>query len=154
MPNPISGDPPSACDPRLATCADLLPEEVAPVAPRPAVVTIEPVLITGDAGARELLRRYDASQACSAEKQSALLSCPGIATGVLNALDGGPWAGVASAFHASVLCGKDLRAVVDCQDAAETLESSAALVVQDCHDRGGRIGAGASNLELRCEVER
>lgn len=152
MPSPVSRTSSSTCDPSIATCDDPRPEAT-PAAREPAVVTIEPVVITGDAGSQELLRRYDASEACNAEKQSAALACPAIVAGVLNALEGGPWTGAVTSFHASVLCGKELRAVFDCHEGAEALQSSARRVVDDCHDLGGKVRAGSSNLEIACEVE-
>ena len=153
MTNTISFNSPSVCDPNLASCEDAPPVPATPPAAEPAVINLEPVLITGDAGSQELLRRYDASRACGAEKQTALLTCPTIATSMLNGLEGGPWTGVAGAFHGSVLCGKELRALFDCHEQAEAQQSSARQVVEDCHDRGGTIRAGASAQELICEVE-
>jgi hypothetical protein len=60
--------------------------------------------------------------------------------------------GLASAFHASINCGKELRAVSDCRDEAEVRRSNAELVVADCHDRGGAVSPGASSNEIICEV--
>jgi hypothetical protein len=118
------------------------------------MVDLEPVLVTGDAGTQALLRRYDENQACGAEKQAAKLSCPGIALGILNTLEGGPLAGIATSLLSSVTCGKDLRALLDCQDGAASLAASAAQVVESCHARGGTVSAGESRAEIICEVER
>ena len=152
MATSISRTSPSTCDPTIASCAEPR-SEAPPPAREPAAVTVDPVIITGDAGSQELLRRYDASRACNTEKQSAALACPAIAAGVLNALEGGPWTGAATSFHASVLCGKELRAVSDCREEAEALQSSARQVVDDCHDRGGSVRVGSSRSEIVCEVE-
>lgn len=153
MSTPVTRHTPSVCDPNLASCEDAPPIAATPATGGSPVVHIEPVIITGDAGSQELLRRYDASQACSAEKRSALLTCPAIATAILGGLEGGRWAAVAGAFHNSVLCGKELRSLSDCYEQAETLQSSAHQVVEDCHDRGGIVHAGSSAQELICEVE-
>ncbi len=150
MPNSISSSSPSGCDPSIASCENSAPDAVAG---GPPIVNLEPVIVTGDAGSQELLRRYDASAACNTEKQSALLSCPGIAAGLLNTWEGGPLAGAASSFHASIICGKDLRAIFDCHEQAEALQSSATQVVDDCHERGGSVAAGSSSREIRCEVQ-
>lgn len=155
MPDPISNASRatySSCDPTLSSCADSPPGSPSGGA-SPAVVTIEPVVITGDAGTQELLRRYD-SQACAAEKQTAKLSCPAIALGVLNAMEGGPSTGLATAFHASVTCGKDLRALYDCHEQRDALQSSLATAIADCHERDGVASIGASPNELVCEVPR
>ena len=153
MPTPISSTASSVCDPSLASCQSAAPPEAAAttVVDSP-VVGIEPVVVTGDAGAQALLRRYDASQACGSESQAAALSCPAIGIGVLNALEGGPLTGLATAFHASINCGKDLRALSNCRDEAEVLKSNAEQVVADCHDRGGAVSPGSSSNEIICEV--
>jgi hypothetical protein len=155
MPDPISSTiHPSydTCDPNNASCADSAP--AAPPAPASTpVVTIDPVVITGDAGAQELLRRYE-SQTCSAQWQSATSTCSGIGLGVLNTLEGSPIVGIATALHASLLCGKELRAVFDCNEAAEALNASRAEVIDDCHDREGVARAGTSPNEIVCEVTR
>jgi hypothetical protein len=153
MPDAISNTTSSICDASIASCEEFPPAAVASAgAVGPAVVNLEPVVITGDAGAQELLRRYDTTQTCGAEKNTAWLSCPAIGLGVLNTLEGGPLAGLASSFHASITCGKDLRAFSDCRDQAEALQGSAVQVVADCHDRGGIVSPGASANEIVCEV--
>jgi hypothetical protein len=153
MPDAISSTTPSVCDASVASCADFSPPAVAAAgAVAPTIVNLEPVVITGDAGAQELLRRYDTNQSCGAEKHTAALACPAIALGVLNTLEGGRITGLASAFHASFICGEDLRAFSDCRDAAQALEASAHRVVSDCHERSGNVSAGASANEIICEV--
>lgn len=145
MPRPISSNNPSACDPTLATCADSPPAAAAPPAAKPATVDLAPVVITGDAGSQALLRRYDASKACDTQKHGVVLACAAVVT---NAAESGP----ASAFLASILCGGQLRELSDCRDEAGALQSSARQVIDDCHDRGGNVSAGASQNELICEV--
>jgi hypothetical protein len=155
MPDPISSTTHATydtCDPTNASCADSGPPAAPSTASAP-VVTIDPVVITGDAGAQQLLRRYD-SQTCSAQWQSAASTCPGIGLGVLNTLEGGPIVGIATALHASLLCGKELRAVFDCNEVAETLNASRAEVIGDCHDRNGVVKPGTSPNEIICEVAR
>jgi hypothetical protein len=155
MPDPISNtNRPAyeACDPSIASCADGPPPAPSTVTSTPTV-TIAPVVITGDAGAQELLRRYD-NQTCSAQRQSAELSCPAIGLGVLNTLEGGPIVGIAAAFHASLICGKDLRTVYDCNEQSEAVNASLAGVIADCHDRDGIAKPGASQNEIICEVTR
>ncbi len=95
-----------------------------PQASQPEVVTISPVVITGDAGARGLVERYDAASrtpSCSLEAKSAALSCAkvGIAAagGILMSSTGiGAAVGLAATLAESVTCGKDLRAYSDCRD--------------------------------------
>lgn len=153
MPDPISSTTPGACDPSIASCADFPPVPVGSAgAADPAIVNLEPVGVTGDAGAQALLRQYDATQACGTEKRTAALSCPAIGLGVLNAVGGDPLTGLATALHASVACGRDLSALSNCRDQAQALEASAAQVVADCHERGGRVSPGASANEIVCEV--
>lgn len=138
------------CDPSVSSCAESGGAAALPAA-APAVVTIEPVVIRGDAGAQQLLERYD-QQVCTEQKRSALLSCAAIGLGSLNALEGGEYTGVASAFHASVLCGKDLRSLYDCETQIESLRASARDVVDRCHEQDGVVKPGASLEEIVCEV--
>jgi hypothetical protein len=155
MPDPISSANRSAdetCDPTISSCADASRPSLPATVTAP-IVTVDPVIITGDAGARELLRRYE-GVTCSAQKQSAASTCPGIGLGVLNALEGGPIVGIVTAFHASLLCGKELRAVYDCNDRKETLDAARANAIADCHDRDGVVKPGVSSNEIICEVTR
>jgi hypothetical protein len=120
MPTPISSTRSSACDPSIASCADSPTPADAPLAAGAATVDVAPVVITGDAGSQALLRRYDASKACDNQKQSLFLACAAVVT---NAAEGGP----ASAFLASIVCGGQLRALSDCRDEAQALQSSATV---------------------------
>jgi hypothetical protein len=145
MPTPISSTSPSTCDPTISSCAEAPPAADDWPAPGPATVNVEPVVITGDAGAQALLRRYDASDACGAQKQGVFLAAAAIIT---NAAESGP----ASAFLASVICGGQLRGLSDCHEDAQALQSSAKQVIDDCHDRGGKVSAGGAQNEIICEV--
>ena len=155
MPDPISNPSHSAyeaSDPSISSCEATVGRP--PVtASGPPIVSIAPVVIEGDAGAQVLLRQYD-SQTCATQLQDAKLACAGIGLGVLNALEGGPLTGIASAFVASVLCGKDLRAAYDCERDRAALAASRADVIDDCHERGGVVKPGASSNEIVCEVAR
>jgi hypothetical protein len=79
----------------------------ASVAPAgPPVLTIDPVVIEGDAGARQLVQRYEQSRRapdCSVEAKEAALSCAK--------------AGVAAAITLveSISCGKDLATYFECE---------------------------------------
>lgn len=154
MPDPISSSSRSVyqtCDSSNASCADS-PSAAPPMVAELPVVTIAPVVITGDAGAQELLRRYDDAP-CAAAKQAVTLSCPAIGLSVLNLLEGGgPIASVVTALHTSVLCGKDLRALSDCSEHRESLKTSASAIVADCHDRDGVVKPGVTLSEIICEL--
>lgn len=145
MPNPISSTTPSACDPSNATCADSPPVVPAPAVASAATVTLDPVVTTGDAGAQALLRSYDASQACGAQQKAAAFACLAIPVAALGS-------GIPSVLYASINCGKELRALSDCRDEAQALQSTAAQVIDDCHERGGNVSAGPSRHEIICEV--
>jgi hypothetical protein len=145
MPNPISTSGASTCDPNIASCTDFPPAAPLPAVSSTPTVNLEPIVVTGDAGAQALLRSYDASQACGPQKQALSLACLAIPVGVV---DGG----ISSAFLASLNCGKDLQALSDCRDDAQALQSSATQVIDDCHDRGGNVSAASSRNEIICEV--
>ncbi len=89
----------------------------------PREVTLPPVVVSGDAGARELVKQhYAAHQApnCSLEGKIAALSCAkaamAAAGGLLVSSTGiGAAVGVARTFAESISCGKDLRAYYDCK---------------------------------------
>ncbi len=106
------------CDPTNATCS------VAPVSGGQASppVTIPEVHIEGDAGKQELLRRLEARKApdCSTETKNAILACAAAGAtaigGVAASTTGiGLVGGVALTLTASAYCGKELRAVHDCE---------------------------------------
>jgi hypothetical protein len=108
-------------------------------------VNLEPIVVTGDAGAQALLRSYDASQTCGLQQKTAALACLAVPAAVADS-------GIASILVASINCGKELLAQSDCRNEAQALQSSATQVVNDCHDRGGRVSVGASRNEIICEV--
>jgi hypothetical protein len=108
--------PTEGCDPSTATCS--------PAAEQPPLgeATIPPVIIYGDAGARELVKELDAARRaadCSLEASNAVLSCakvaiPAAGTLLLSPTGVGAAIGVAATLVESVSCGKDLRAYYDC----------------------------------------
>jgi hypothetical protein len=108
------------CDPNTASCQPAAPAE----ASAPREVTIPPVLISGDAGAQQLVKQLDQAQGapnCSLEAKEATRTCGEAATaGVLGGLAAttvlGAIPGLALAFWEGVECGKDLRAYYDCEN--------------------------------------
>jgi hypothetical protein len=94
-----------------------------PVAPLSREITVPPVVITGDAGARQLLRQHDAARQardCSQEGKNAALSCAkaGIAAaggGLLASTVVAAGVAAAGTFAEALSCGKDLRAYYDCK---------------------------------------
>jgi hypothetical protein len=105
------------CEPSVASCS--------PAAEQPArgQVTIPPVVIQGDAGARQLVRELDASRRspdCSLEASNAALSCAkagvaAVGTLLVSPSGVGAAVGIAATFVESISCGKDLRAYYDCE---------------------------------------
>jgi hypothetical protein len=130
MPDPISSTNRSCYDPN----AQFTPADAdggvssaasgttssAPAAPE---VSIPPVVITGDAGARQLVENYDAALErpdCSLEGATAALSCGKaglVAAGsiALSSTVVGTGIAIAMTFAEGVECGKDLRAYYDCK---------------------------------------
>ncbi|MDF3065030.1 MAG: hypothetical protein K0R38_631 [Polyangiaceae bacterium] len=95
---------------------------VAPAAP--PLVTIDPVVIEGDAGARQLVQRYDQSRRaadCSDEAKEAGLSCAkaGVAA-VVGGLSAttvvGALPAAAITLVESISCGKDLATYFECEN--------------------------------------
>src|SRR5262245_62017123 len=92
--------------------------------PAPNVVTIDPVLIEGDAGAQQLVQRYEQSRRapdCSLEAKEAALSCAeAAATAVAGGLSAttvvGALPAAAVVLAQSVTCGKDLSEYFACED--------------------------------------
>ena len=126
MPNRVSSPNSSYYDPHAQfTPADrgdsaAAASEVTP----PREVTIPPVTITGDAGAKQLVQRHDPAHQqadCSVEGATAALSCgkAGLvaATGVLVSATTvvGTALAAAAALAEGITCGKDLRAYYDCK---------------------------------------
>jgi hypothetical protein len=127
MPTPVSTPNSSFYDPNAQfTPADQSGRTSAAASITPsaaAEVTIDPVVINGDAGARELLRRLDAASSepdCSLEAKTAALSCAKAgataAGGLLISTTGvGLAVGVAATLAEGISCGKDLRAYNHCK---------------------------------------
>lgn len=166
MPDPISSSRPiyDTCDPATACCNDPLPETEQPAvptsaqaaarstAPSPAaVVSIDPVVIKGDAGARDLIRQYD-GQSCAVQARNAAISCLAVAAAVRKATTSDPVSAIVGAFESSFSCGKDLRALYDCEVQAAARSASLAEVVEDCHERDGVVKGGDNPNEVICEV--
>jgi len=125
MPTPVSSPNSSYYDPHAQfTPADEshpLGASGEPVAPRE--VNLPPVMIAGDAGAKQLVQQHDATRQlpdCSAEGANAALSCgkAGLAAATL-LVSGSTVVGtalvVATALAESISCGKELRAYYDCK---------------------------------------
>lgn len=112
---------PGACDSSRTSCASA--GEAANIAPPPAVIGLESVYVTGDAGARKLVEQYEQSRAapdCGRLQSSAALSCGAAVAATLTGIAGavtvvGAVGGAASAIVAGAVCGKDLAAVNDCE---------------------------------------
>lgn len=89
------------------------------------MVTIDPVVIEGDATVQQLVKKHAAVEAtrdCTTEARTAANTAGNIVVGVLGTLAGvstfGPFglaAGLAGLFKASIDTGKDLRAYYDCK---------------------------------------
>ena len=94
-----------------------------PEPPPPREVTIPPVVITGDAGAQQLVKQHDVAHRapdCSLEGKNAALSCAkaGIAAAggaLLSTTVVGAAVGAAATFVEAISCGKDLRTFYDCK---------------------------------------
>jgi hypothetical protein len=128
VPDPISSTNSSYYDPNAqftpADAVDPSPAASAPVSNDPAsAATIPEVVITGDAGARQLVKNYDAALEqpdCSYEGGAAALACGKAA---LTAAGGvlltstvvGTGIAVAMTLAEGVECGKELRAYYDCK---------------------------------------
>jgi hypothetical protein len=91
--------------------------------PPPPPITVEPVYIDGDAGARELVKQHPAggSRECREQALQALNGGLGVAGGVLGTLaaaSAGPLgiaAGIAVLVKESIDEGSRLRALYDCK---------------------------------------
>jgi hypothetical protein len=130
MPDPVSSTNRSYYDPNAqftpadgdggASAASGTPSN-APAAA--SEVSIPPVVITADVGARQLVENYDAALErpdCSLEGATAALSCGKaglVAAGsiALSSTVVGTGIAIAMTFAEGVECGKDLRAYYDCK---------------------------------------
>lgn len=128
MPDPISSTNSSYYDPNAqftpADVADPSRAASSPVSSAPASpVTIPEVVITGDGGARQLVKNYDAALErpdCSYEGGAAALACgkAGLTAAgsvLLTTTVVGTGIAVAMTLAEGVECGKELRAYYDCK---------------------------------------
>ena len=127
MTTPISSESSSYYDPNAqvsSTAEGDVDASSGPSLQSPArVITIEPVVITGDASAEQLVKKHDAGRRapdCSMEAKNAALSCTkaGLTAAggaLLSTTGAGVVIGAAMTFAESVSCGKDLRALYDCK---------------------------------------
>lgn len=109
-----------ACDAATASCAASArqPSSV------PAEVTHPPIMISGDAGAQQLVKDLDTARRspdCSLEAKNAALSCAkagalGMATALSSATVVAALPGLAATVFESISCGKDLRAYYECEN--------------------------------------
>lgn len=86
-------------------------------------VTLPPVSITGDAGARQLVERYERARStpnCSTQAEDAALSCAKAAVSAISTVVTSP-SGIVAAlayvrtFLDGTSCGRDLRSYNDCK---------------------------------------
>lgn len=120
MPEPISSQPRTfdreseICDPSMSSCADSTASS--------AVITIEPVIITGNAGSESLVKAYDAAAPqCRREVSNLVYEC---GTAALAAASTGITAptGVGLAISlgvtalASAKCGQVIADYLSCRD--------------------------------------
>ena len=106
---PVDGSPPAAASSEAAA---------------PREVSIPPVTITGDAGAKQLVQQHDAARPqpdCSIEGANAAVSCGKAGLAAANAvLKGSSVVGKAVALATTVAegisCAKDLLAYRDCKN--------------------------------------
>ena len=143
MPDPIQSSSnssvydPNACDPEIASCAELPPP-----APKNSVVTVEPVVIEGDAGRQALVQKYDADR-CRNELGDAAIAC---ATVGATAAGGS----VVGAFLASVNCARVMVAYDNCVAQNRSYREA----TESCEARGGLPLMSARPNEIICEVPR
>ncbi len=110
MPSPISSASPSNQTPPVEVNANPAPVHV---------ITIEPVVIVGDAGAQQLVKQHDA--ACRTETAKSVEGTLPMAldvVGVLTLSAITPLAigvGLAKLFHDSIKEGAELRGLYDCK---------------------------------------
>lgn len=156
MPEPIQSNANSSsygpsltdsCDPTVASCGP-------PPAASPNVVTIEPVVVEGDAGRQALLQQYDADRcrnlggeavfACAATPFVALAGGASASTGV------GFAAGVAMTVYAAEECARLISAYDDCVEQNRSYREAAA----GCEAKDGVPYTSANPNEIICEVPR
>jgi len=126
MPTPVSSPNSSYYDP-YAQFTPVDGSEPAPASSEPAArreVNVQPVMITGEAGAKHLVQRHDAAPKlpdCLDESAEAALSCgkAGLvaATGILVSATTvvGTALAAAATLAEGIACGKELRAYYECK---------------------------------------
>lgn len=129
MPSPISSTNSSYYDPN-AQCTPVdggdgaasVSASNAPAAP--PEVSIPPVVITGDAGAQQLVKQHDATRQqldCFLEGATAALACGKAGLAAARSIFSstnviGTGLAIATALADGVACGKELRAYYDCKN--------------------------------------
>lgn len=138
------------CDPNTATCT-------AEPAAIPNVVTIEPVVVEGDAGVQALLRRQ-AEGRCADEKAQAVLTCSLAAfTGtkaLLTAATGIAWPLAALDAGATVLGGVNCARTVRVYDACIDEQVERAEHAVECEANGGVPVLGSPAYQPVCLGEK
>jgi hypothetical protein len=157
MPEPITGpvqqsmcEPPpisdGGCDPSLMSCAP---------APATPAVTLDPVVVEPDAGKDALVSAYDRQRheapSCIDNRNSALLSCSGVAIGGIGlALSGATGVGlVVSSAGLLVSLQRCLQSVDGYQSCLEGGAARAAEANR-CEERGGTPVTGVDPGEVVC----
>jgi hypothetical protein len=111
-----------ACNPDSMSC---LPSDASQASSSPPPgVTVEPVGVTGDLGARELVARHDASGGspdCSLEARNAVLSCSAAAAAAVASVAAsvtvlGAVGGVGVTLVAGATCGRDVALLDNCEN--------------------------------------
>ena len=125
MTTPISSTNSSFYDPnaQFSPVDGSAPSDPLSQAPPPREVTIPPVVIMGESGAQQLVKKHDAARTapdCSYEAKSAAVVCAAAAAtaaqGALTSATGvGVAVGAAAALIAGIACGKELRTYYDCK---------------------------------------
>ena len=151
MPDPIQSTPssvydPNACDPAITSCA------ASP--PRSEVVTVEPVVIEGDAGKQALLQQYDANQ-CWSKRGDAALACGTVVAGAIGTAVTSP-TGVGLAIGATMTtmaaanCVRLVTEYDNCIEESRSKREAAAA----CEAKEGIPLLSATGNEVVCLVER
>ncbi len=138
---------PPACDPTTTSCAP-------PPAGKPAVVTLEPIVVEGDAGAQALLKQFEQSQ-CQNDKGAAALACATMLgsaalTGLSAPTGAGLVLGTSITVANAINCARLVTAYNDCVDDVQAQHEAAT----SCEADGGVPLQGASEGELVCLVPR
>lgn len=126
MPTPVSSNNSSYYDPHAQFSPADGSHSVAAASEfgAPREVSIPPVVIAGDAGAKQLVQRHDAARQvpdCSEQGAEAALACGKagvvVATGILVSATTvvGSALAAAATLAESISCGKELRAYYDCK---------------------------------------